>query len=138
MAQKYYLDACIWKDYFENRSDNFRPLGDWAFRLITKIVTSNDLFVFSDRLIRELETQYSSEELNKLFSIIPESLIIRLETNKAQAKEAFELKNRLKIPFGDALHAIHARDSNSILVSRDKHFHELTEQIVLRKPEDLI
>ncbi len=138
MAQKYYLGACIWRDYFENRSDKFRPLGDWAFRLISKIVKENDLFVFSDRLTKELETQYSPEELNKLFSIIPENLIIRLETNEKQAKEAFELKTQLNIPFGDALHAIHARDSNSILVSRDKHFYELTEHITLKKPEDLI
>lgn len=34
MEEKYYLDACIWRDYFENREDRFRPLGEWAFRLV--------------------------------------------------------------------------------------------------------
>lgn len=94
--------------------------------------------MFSDRLIKELEIQYSSEELNKLFSIIPKDLMIISETNQEQAKEAFQLKTQRNIPFGDALHAIHARDSNSVLVSRDKHFYELTEHVMLRKPEDLI
>ena len=53
--KKYYLDACIWRDYFENRSDNFRPLGEWAFRLIKKIIDEGGLFVISDHLINELE-----------------------------------------------------------------------------------
>ena len=38
MVEKYYLDTCIWRDYFENRSDKFRPLGDWAFSLIKLII----------------------------------------------------------------------------------------------------
>jgi hypothetical protein len=38
--QRYYLDTCIWVDYLENRQDRFRPLGDWALRLIKQIVNS--------------------------------------------------------------------------------------------------
>lgn len=33
---RFYLDACIWGDYWENRSDNFRPLGEWAFRYLSR------------------------------------------------------------------------------------------------------
>ena len=135
MPKKYYLDSCIWRDYFENRSDKFRPLGDWAFRLIRKIIEENNLFIFSDHLISELEKQYSSEKLNKFFEIIPEQLIIKIKTTEKQAKEAFILKSKLNIPFGDTLHAILARDNEAILVSRDKHFYELGN---IKKPEDLI
>ena len=37
MKRRFYLDTCIWRDYYENRSDNFRPLGEWALFLINKI-----------------------------------------------------------------------------------------------------
>ncbi len=138
MAGKYYLDACIWKDYFENRSDKFRPLGDWALGLINKIIKEDGLFIFSDHLLKELENYYSKEELTKFFELIPEQLIMRLETTEKQAKEAFELKKGLNLPFGDALHAILARDNDAILVSRDKHFYELTKEVKVNRPEELI
>ena len=35
---KYYLDTSIWRDYYENRSDKFRPWGEWALILINKIL----------------------------------------------------------------------------------------------------
>ena len=63
MEKKYYLDACIWIDYFENRKDRFRPLGDWAIRIINKIIKENGLFIFSDHIIKELEKNYTKEEL---------------------------------------------------------------------------
>ncbi|MFH0936197.1 MAG: PIN domain-containing protein [Candidatus Woesearchaeota archaeon] len=138
MSEKYYIDSCIWVDYFENRSDKFRPLGEWALGIIKKIIKENGLFIFSDHLIDELETKYTSEKLNKFLEIIPEKLIIRINTNERQAKEAFKIKNKLKIPFGDVLHAILARDNNAILVTRDKHFYEIEKQVTIRKPEELI
>lgn len=65
-------------------------------------------------------------------------MIIKIETNENQAKEAFKLKIKLNIPFGDALHAILARDNKATLISRDKHFYELTKEVNIKKPEDLI
>ena len=92
MLEKYYLDSCIWKDYFENRSDRFRPLGDWALELIKKIIKEEGLFIFSDHLIKELEKQYSHEVLDNFFEIIPIQSIIKVETTEQQAKEAFQIK----------------------------------------------
>lgn len=136
--KNYYLDACIWRDYFENRSDRFRPLGEWAWMLIKKIIKEDNLFVLSDHLMNELKKHYSQEELTKFFEIIPQVLIIKIETYEKQSKEALKIKNRLKIPFGDALHAVLARDNNAIIVTRDKHFYELTREVIIKKPEDLI
>ena len=60
---KYYIDACIWRDYFENRSDNFRPLGEWAFKLIKKSIEEGSSVVYSDSIIEELEEFYSKDEI---------------------------------------------------------------------------
>lgn len=135
---RYYLDACIWRDYFENRSDRFRPLGEWAFYLIKNIIKNNDMFVISDRLMIELAEEFSPEQIIKIFEIVPEQLIIKIRTKKGQFKEAYRIKRKLNIPFGDILHAILARDTKSVLVSRDKHFYELADEVLVRKPEELI
>ena len=50
-VMKYYLDTCIWRDYFENREDKYRPLGEWEFRLIKKIIAEELEILFSDLII---------------------------------------------------------------------------------------
>ena len=55
-----------------------------------------------------------------------------------QIKEAEKIAVERKIPKGDALHAIVARDNNSILVTRDRHFRKLTDISEYHRPEDLI
>jgi len=66
MAKKYYIDACIWIDFFDNRSDRFRPLGDWAIELLNKIVRENGLIIISDHLINELKQRYTKDDIDKL------------------------------------------------------------------------
>ena len=135
MVTKYYLDTCIWIDYFENRVDNFRPLGDWSLKLIKKIVIDKDMFIISDHLIDELKINYSAEEIDKILSIIPNQLLLKVKVDDKQSKEAYKIKSIYKIPFGDALHIIIAKDNNAILISRDRHILELN---ICKKPEDLI
>lgn len=138
MVNRYYLDACIWRDYFENRSDRFRPLGEWALMFINRMISENNLFVVSDHLLNELMINYTPDKLTSLLKIVPEQLKQEVKTNNMQAEEALYIMNRFKIPFGDALHAIIARDNNAILVTRDKHFFELTMIVSIVRPEDLL
>ena len=76
MQKRYYLDSCIWRDYFENRSDRFRPLGDWALALIKKIIAEGDFIVYSDVVEDELRQCMSEEQLAERLSIIPPELLI--------------------------------------------------------------
>jgi predicted nucleic acid-binding protein len=138
MTKRFYLDTCIWRDYFEDRSDRFRPLGEWAFELIKKITENEDLFLISDHLVDELSKDYSLTELDRLFEVVPKKLVVKVYLNDKQTHEALRIKKKLKIPFGDALHAVIAKENDSILVSRDAHFYELQNYITFRKPEDLI
>ena len=50
-----YLDTNIYIDYFLNRIDKLRPLGDFAFNLIKKIVIGEYKLIISDLVILELE-----------------------------------------------------------------------------------
>ena len=40
--QKYYIDTCVWRDYYENRfSKSGKPFGKYAACLFMKIIKSN-------------------------------------------------------------------------------------------------
>ncbi|MFH1332545.1 MAG: PIN domain-containing protein [archaeon] len=136
--KRYYLDSCIWRDYFEDRKDRFRPLGEWDFMLIKKIVDNNDLVLYSDSVQDELSLFYSGEQIKNLLSIVPNSLLVHLKASTDQIDESVKLSKRVGIQKMDVLHAILARDNKAILVTRDKHFYELSEYLIIKKPEDLI
>ncbi len=136
--QKYYLDACIWFDYFENRKDRFRPLGEWAHSLLNEIVKNSDSVVLSDHLLKELESRYSSEKIKDMLQIIPEKLQMIIRCEEIHAKAAEKIKNNQCMPFGDALHAVLAKSTNAILVTRDTHFEKLRRYMQIKKPEELI
>ena len=139
MTEKFYLDSAIWRDYYENRSDRFCPLGEWALRLINNILENKGLILYSDFVVEELKVKYSEEQISNILEIIKKrNLLLKVDISESQAKEAAIICKQRKIAFGDALHAILARDNNAIMVTRDKHFLELTDIADIRKPEDLI
>ena len=89
MNKKFYLDTCIWRDYFENRSDNFRPLGEWAFDFIKKVITEGYLILYSDLTIKELRENYSEKEIQEIFRIASsEHCLKKVIINDSQKKEA--------------------------------------------------
>lgn len=136
---KYYLDTCIWRDYFENREDNFRPLGEWALSLLKQIIQNKDIVFISDFSIQELKIKYSEQEINSILKIIQaQNLLINLQTNDFQIKEAAKLCKERNVAFADALHAVLSRDNNAILITRDVHFTELLDLVDIKKPEELI
>ena len=53
-------------------------------------------------------------------------------------QEADKIIKERNLPLGDVLHTLLARDNNLILVTRDKHFKELTDISKFYKPEELI
>lgn|SRR3989338_249855 len=135
---KYYIDACIWRDYFENRSDNFRPLGEWAFKLIKKAINEGELIIYSDLVVEELKKEYSDNQIIEMFSIVPIELLSKVEISEKQVLNSAILSRKLNIPRKDMLHAVLAKDNEAILVSRDKHFHQLERYVDVKQPEDLI
>ena len=139
MQKKYYLDTNIWRDYFENREDNLRPLGEWAFELLRKAKINHTLILYSQAVVSELKICYSLEQIKDIFKIISsERLLIEVKIGQKQVKEARNISKRRKLPFTDVLHAILARDNRAVIVTRDKHFQILTDITIPKTPEELI
>jgi predicted nucleic acid-binding protein len=138
MKKRFYLDTSIWLDFFENRNEPNMPKGEWAKKLVKKIIQKGDLIVYSDLVLQELENErYSSFEVDNLFFELRQNLLY-VESTLAEIKRAKDLSFKREIPNGDALHALIARDNNSILVTLDRHFHTLSDIVKVKKPQELI
>ena len=136
---RFYIDTAIWRDFHEDRIDKFRPLGEWAFELFRRIRENHEKVIYSSIIIDELSKDFDEADIKKIFEIISkEELLEKVEISREQVIEASKLSKQLKIPFGDCLHAIIARDNNAVMVTRDKHFEQLEHIVEVKKPEDLI
>lgn len=131
----FYIDTSIWIDLLEDRKDyNGKPLGEYALKLFSMIKEKHTI-ILSDAIYKELNKYYANEEIKGLFLAVNTRKIFSTEN---QMNEAKRLANERKIPKGDCLHAILARDTQSILVTRDKHFKLLEDIQRHHKPEDII
>ncbi len=135
---RYYIDACIWRDYFEDRKDKFRPLGEWAFQLLKKIVDDEDVVVISDHLLEELQKYISEEKVEAMMKIIPKELMMEFHDGIMQYREARYLSCKFNLPEEDAKHLLIAQETDAILVTRDHHFDHLKTRFDIYLPEELI
>jgi predicted nucleic acid-binding protein len=110
---KYYFDTCIWIDYFNERD---AYVVDVVFKIL-----SNYTILVSELVFAELNKHVDNLSLLGFKNII---LVEIFDTQRKLATAICEARN---IPFGDALHAIIARDNNAILITRDKHFLKLRD-----------
>lgn len=139
MADKYYIDTSIWRDFYENRSDKLRPLGEWAYQLFVKITKEKEEVLYSELVIKEMSIEYTLAKIEEIFRIIHDKgLLHKVEISDEQIIEAHKLSRQLGIPSNDCLHAILARDNDAIMVTRDAHFIKLSDIVEVKKPEELI
>ena len=134
---RFYVDTSVWRDYFEDRKDNVRPLGLFAFRFLKKCTEKGFKILFSHFVVEELLTYYSKERVKLVFENFKEHLVEVRETDDMR-REALVLKEKFSIPLVDAAHALLAKANNAVIVSRDKHFRELEHIVEVRLPEEII
>lgn len=137
---KYYFDSCVWRDYYENRTGpGGRPLGDYATKLIMKIIDNHDIILFSDAIIKELIKSFDREEIRKMMEILFSlNLLRKVPIYGSELPESIKIAAERNIPPADVLHAILARNNNAIMISQDKHYYKLRDVVDVKKPEELI
>lgn len=138
MQQKFYLDTAIWRDYFEDGNDGLRPLGEFAFRFLKNCGKKKCIVLYSEAVVHELRKDYSEDKIKQVFSPFKDFLA-EVGISFEQYAEARNLAKQEKNSHeADILHAIIARDNNSILVTRDAHFDCLRDIVEIRMPEEII
>jgi len=137
---KFYLDTCIWRDFFEDRFDGLKPLGEFAFRFLKQCKERKIPIIVSDAVVFELRHYFSQERVDEVFSHFG-NIIVNVFATPQQFSEANKewVKRGKKLPFDDVLHAVLAKHHKSVLVTRDSHFFDfLTSIVEVEKPEDII
>ncbi|MEM2915813.1 MAG: PIN domain-containing protein [Candidatus Woesearchaeota archaeon] len=136
--EKYYADASIWIDIYEDRKGyNNELFGDYALKFFPILKAQGKTLVITDILLKELESFYSLEEIKGMIKPF-EKIIARIISTKSQREEARSIAKERQIPPGDVLHAILARANKLILITRDNHFRKLADLAEHYLPEELI
>lgn len=106
-SMKIYLDTCIYVDYFEDRSDNIRPLGELASQLLKRTFNCEFEIIISDWLLVEMEKRVNvmSSFLELLKRLKSMDKLITITKTDNDKKEANELCKK-GFHFADALHAV--------------------------------
>ncbi len=137
---KYFIDTCVWRDFYENRKSFLgRNLGKEAVFLFQKIITEKSMILFSESLIDELKISYSIFEIEQMFDMLSLiGVLKRIEITQNEFTEAKLLSKSRKLPFVDCLNAIQARNHKAIMISQDTHFIEdLADITKTVKPEQI-
>ncbi len=134
----YYVDSCIWIDYFENRSDGLKPLGEFASLFFNKCAKENHKIFFSNLVFEELSKYISEIEINNLIYNFSNIIILVNYSNKHILKAKNLIKEYNQLHFSDALHIVVAKENKCIVITRDNHFFNLNELIEVSNPEEII
>ena len=133
MAELIYIDTNIWIDYFLDRTDYMRPLGEFAYALFSKSLTCKYNIIISNLVLYELQ--------KKGFEQQAKTLITEFKQRNKVTIISFsntEIQNAKKYPhWQDRLHEILASKGNATyLVTRNiKDFEG--DLVQIKFPEDL-
>ncbi|MFH1668320.1 MAG: PIN domain-containing protein [Candidatus Woesearchaeota archaeon] len=140
MPRRFYLDTCIWRDHFEDRTGpGGRPLGKYATQLLMKIIRDKDIIIISDAIIAELKKGFYDDEISDILNVLQAmGSVENIPIQDIDDTEAKMISKERKLPILDVLHAILARNNQAILVTQDKHFMQLSDIVNCKRPEELL
>ncbi len=131
------MDTSIWRDYFEDRKDNIKPLGEFAFQFLKNCEKTGCQVLYSGLVVQELKEHYSRERISEVFSSF-KHFLEEVPISKEQISEAKKISLTVKEShLKDIMHAILARDYGAIMITRDKHFDSLSGLVEVFKPEEV-
>lgn len=135
-----YIDTNCYMDYFENRRDNLRPLGDFAYNLLRKSIECEYKIIISSLVIDELEANgFGSKILGLIKDLREINKIVYSEECKEDEESARAIRKDRKTPFKDTKHAVisHRCGAKFFVTRNMKDFAELNDLVILKYPENL-
>ena len=133
MSELIYIDTNVWIDFFLNRNDGLRPLGDFAHELLIKTSQCKYEIVISDWLLKELTKTDHIGQYKELEGQLLE--MGKIKYVRTEHRDIFSAKQERH--WHDALHEILAIKSKALyLVTRNiKDFKG--KEITIIYPENL-
>ena len=135
MPEKIYLDTTIYLDYFENRHDNIRPLGFFAYNLIRRCIEGKFKIVISDWVVEEFGKIGDVHKINDLIKTLKKhGSLLTVKTNFKDLSKSRKYKDK-----PDTLHAILTikADADYFVTRNTKDFLNFQNSINIVLPENI-
>jgi len=135
---KIYLDTCIYLDYFEDRKDNLRPLGEFAFQLLKRTFECEFEIIISDWLLAELSKWADKQTITELFQKLKMlNKDISIETTNDDILKTKDICNE-NTHFQDALHFVLAKKAGAMyIVTRNINHFPKDKSLAVVFPENV-
>ncbi len=140
--KSYYVDSCIYLNLWKKEIDNQNPLWKFAKEFFDKVENENSIIYYSGFLLKELMFILTTEEYldkRELFESSPNFKKVTLSKEELNLASKIKTKSN-EISFYDIIHMLLAKQTNSILITRDKLLMQLAKKhsIITMKPEDIL
>ncbi len=135
----YYIDTCIWLNLFNSDEVNTKQ-AKYSKELIKKILFSkNDKIFYSGFVLRELEFKLKEnyEKKKEWFKNEPKLVFIKATEQTYNYARKLEKENNHKISFFDYIHITLTKETNSILITRDKELLETSKKLIIAQTPEI-
>lgn len=135
-----YIDTNVYLDYFEGRTDKFRPLGEFAYQIFQRTLSCEFRIIISTTLVKELENNIQKQRIYEFLGELEEKdKIVNGVIMKEDKERAQGIVRERKTPFNDTLHVVIAnRMKADYFITRNvKDFIELQDFVKILLPEHL-
>ena len=137
----YYVDTCIWLNIFNSDEANTIQ-SKCSKELIEKILFSKKhKILYSGFVLRELEFKLREnyEKKRKWFKSEPNLIFIKATKETYNYARKLEKENNYKISFFDYIHLTLTKETNSILITRDKELLNTSKDLIIAQtPENAL
>ncbi|MFH1239628.1 MAG: PIN domain-containing protein [Candidatus Diapherotrites archaeon] len=141
VAERVFVDSNIFLDYYFDRKDSIKPLGEFAFQFFNNAVSCKYFLIIPKDVVFEIKNILNCNESHLQNTVFKELLNAKkiefIDSSDTQVEEARKISKKFNIPKTDSLCAVLARDYGAIVVSRDKHFEKLNHITKSFLPEEL-
>jgi len=133
----YYLDTCIWINFWKQEGDASKGIPYWKIAL--EFIRHAETIVVTPIVLKELK--YKLPDADELIAFLKESefiMLVKTVPEDYHMARMYERENK-SISFADYLHVAIAKRLKVPLITRDKKLIEFARMhIKCHRPEDLI
>lgn len=129
----YYIDTCVWLNIFNVNEINTKE-SKYSKELIEKILFSKKhKILYSGFILKELEFKLKKdyEKKKNWFKTEPNMIFIKATEKIYDSARKLEKENNYKISFFDYMHITLAKETNSILITRDKDLLSTSKNLII-------
>ena len=122
--KKYFVDTCVWRDFYEDRqSTDKSKIGSHASKFIKNILDKRHTILINKYILYELKNKYTDEEINELLMFFKYlNILENVEISNSEYNETKIISKNKNLPIVDCIIAIQSRNYDAIVITRDNHF----------------